>query len=378
MEWQNCESSSSISPSSAPVLPHQQQQQVQPQPVPSTLRTLLPGDDKWLVGLVRAEAVTDGIQRDAVDTLLMIDSGAYTHVCPSNFGDWNPIDTSQKSIGLRCANGHEIGHYGRRHVSCYLFGKEKMEITFEFDVCDVKRPILSVHQLCQTGFRITFDRKGAFLSKGPNKLSLISCDGVYFIPVETNRRTWLQNAGLRKSCEPLGQVTENADIVSGRGEGIARASLSSCESMGNHLDKCCRTYNLLSPVERPGGMQIELPEALRLGVEEAIAIDVVRATTPPLTGSSIETVKHSAETVKDVQCRTRNSVEELPTVEVDYIFLSDSESTSSVPILVAVSKTTDHVFATMALAKGKGDLRAIHLLTQFLGEWLEEQSQIEE
>ena len=48
-----------------------------------------------------------------------------------------------------------------------------------------------------------------------------------------------------------------------------------------------------------------------------------------------------ARAVEDAHYQVLQNTKEVPLVEVDYIFLSDLENTSFVPILVAVSKTTD-------------------------------------
>ena len=85
-------------------------------------------------------------------TLVLVDSGAFEHVCPMNFGTGLEEENRRKIIG---AGGQTIAHYGRREVELSLVDGERAKAIFE--VCAVRRPILSVGSLNTKGIAVNFD-----------------------------------------------------------------------------------------------------------------------------------------------------------------------------------------------------------------------------
>ena len=115
----------------------------------------------------RASTSQEPLSQDSI-VMIMIDSGAYAHVCPLTFGDWNHMDISERSTCPRCADGREIKQYGIRYVSYYVFGSAlgtESLCTSRFNVCSLKRPILSVYQLGERVFESSLIKKGHFCPK---------------------------------------------------------------------------------------------------------------------------------------------------------------------------------------------------------------------
>ena len=80
---------------------------------------------------------------EAGDTaLLMVDSGAYLHVCPVDFALSSGLMSMGQSVGAVSASGRPLKVYGRRAARCRTAEGVEMEITFH--VMSVTRPILSV------------------------------------------------------------------------------------------------------------------------------------------------------------------------------------------------------------------------------------------
>ena len=200
--------------------------------------------------------------------------------------------------------------------------------------------------------------------------------------IQAGGRWWCTN--LQQLQQPLGQVVDDIEAAKVIANLILRAAII-------FNDDC-----LLSPLEQSVPQQDVLPEALQLATEEAISTardaepsvaqsmhlqNADRAQRPDddtvVTTHRLTHLPHArwckecvaAKTIEDVCHQIPKDMDEVPTVELDYIFLSDSEETESgIPVLIAVSKATGHVFANAVLTKGRSDSRAIHLLTQFLCE----------
>jgi hypothetical protein len=92
-----------------------------------------------------------------------IDSCAAETVCPKEWAKefkMEPVKP-EKKLNLVNASGGPIGHYGERKVALQTedeFGWEKV-IGLPFQVCDVKRPLAAVSQICKKGNIVQFGER---------------------------------------------------------------------------------------------------------------------------------------------------------------------------------------------------------------------------
>ena len=109
-----------------------------------------------------------------------IDSCAAETVCPQGWASefkMEPVRPGEM-LNLVNASGGKIGHYGERKVALQTedeFGWEKV-IGLPFQVCDVKRPLAAVSQICKKGNIVQFGEKE---------------EDCFIMNVNTRERIWL-------------------------------------------------------------------------------------------------------------------------------------------------------------------------------------------
>jgi hypothetical protein len=89
-------------------------------------------------------AVTNS-DKDTGKIMMLTDNCADEHVCGVDDFSWVPLIPSQNP-GLSLADGSPLGHYGMRRVPLRIAGDRT--IIVEFQVTDVRKPILSVGKFC--------------------------------------------------------------------------------------------------------------------------------------------------------------------------------------------------------------------------------------
>ena len=88
---------------------------------------------------------------------ILLDSGAYDHVCSPEFTTHSPLLTRLDTGVFRNADGSEIQTHRRRRVR---FGLEEGQIaSVEFQVMNVKRCIFSIGRLIEQGLSMYFERQ---------------------------------------------------------------------------------------------------------------------------------------------------------------------------------------------------------------------------
>jgi hypothetical protein len=116
--------------------------------------------------------------------LLLIDSGAFDHVCPLAFADWLKLDADDSIKGEVVGAGGEIlKHFGHRKVIFDLFGRGRLLVNFH--VLDVRRPIISVSKIIQHGYMVVFGKQ-SYIEKDCNRFALLKVAGLYYLPVRLN------------------------------------------------------------------------------------------------------------------------------------------------------------------------------------------------
>ncbi|KAI4263215.1 MAG: hypothetical protein L6R35_007352, partial [Caloplaca aegaea] len=88
---------------------------------------------------------------------LIVDSGAYAHVCPRMFGVPSGVNVVESTKGNNtvAATGKQLRYFGQRKVQICIAGKA---YCIQFQVHDVKHVILSVSALVRNGSAVQFSR----------------------------------------------------------------------------------------------------------------------------------------------------------------------------------------------------------------------------
>ena len=124
-------------------------------------------------GLPVGQAASSGVM------YLLVDSGAYDHVCPPTFGDEYPLIAPKINVKAVTADGHIIKYYGERQIPLKLVGDRHALVTFS--VMAITRPILSVSRLIEHEFQCCFARQ-AFLCRHEERFALVKNGGLYYLP----------------------------------------------------------------------------------------------------------------------------------------------------------------------------------------------------
>ena len=90
-------------------------------------------------------ALTNSGNEDNGKIMMLTDNCADEHVCGVEDFSWLPLFPSQNP-GLSLADGSPLAHYGMRRVPLQIAGNRT--IIVEFQVTDVRKPILSVGKFC--------------------------------------------------------------------------------------------------------------------------------------------------------------------------------------------------------------------------------------
>ena len=113
-------------------------------------------------------------------TMILIDSGAFTHTCPRWFCDHLPIEQSAPRMRAVTASGKPLSFYGVRRVRARTWCNR--EIIFEFQVSDVTRPIASVGLLRHRGHPVSFGRWPHIIIAG-EPTPLVEAANLFYLPV---------------------------------------------------------------------------------------------------------------------------------------------------------------------------------------------------
>ena len=87
--------------------------------------------------------------------LLLIDSGAWIHCLPLEWGSEYPIiPYDEEPLPIVTADGTQVRKYGWRRIPCQL--EEGVIADIWFEVLGIRRPILAVNMLAAAGFNVLF------------------------------------------------------------------------------------------------------------------------------------------------------------------------------------------------------------------------------
>ena len=130
-------------------------------------------------------------RRESNACLVLIDSGACTHVCPRSFAPRVPLMDTPEDGSSRAvtADGRPLTRWGEREVTMVLNDGNHLKATFQ--VMDVSRPILSVAKLRDGGWSVHFpDEKNeaATLEREGTVYELCEQGKLYYLPVHITQK----------------------------------------------------------------------------------------------------------------------------------------------------------------------------------------------
>ena len=114
-----------------------------------------------------------------------VDSGATANVTPKDIFSVEIIPTPQSMANAKLygADGGTIKNHGKQIAKGKSDSKDPMNITVEFDVADVSRPLGSVSKLVKKRHRVVFDDPISFIQNKVTgkKIDLREQGGLYFL-----------------------------------------------------------------------------------------------------------------------------------------------------------------------------------------------------
>ena len=279
---------------------------------------------------------------------ILVDSGAFEHVCPMSFGDgWESSEPRQ----ITAAGGQDVKHFGARRVPFMIWGKIKAVARFE--VCKVTRPILSVGSLLNQGVKAIFDKEKSMLTLQDAAYPLVRIRNIFFLPVKVEDSRALESAteedfdadDIDMEEEPLGGISEDE----GEPEGLQYPEDDEEDPL------------LPGPMNLPGNDH-DKEKKNRSGP---------KVKQPPIGPSPAQWHEHQA-THLPYQAWCRMCVENrgrdrahaqvqrddvLPRVELDYSFVKLGLSERTVPVLIVTYTQRQYGMAAIMRAKGREDPR---------------------
>ena len=105
----------------------------------------------WLLNIDSLEVTSVGGAGSHV--MLLVDSGAYAHVCPTDFAKHVPLEENRGTAMAMAADGRGMEMYGQKEVGLVLGDGRPARVVFQ--VMNVRRPILSGLLFEATGLRST-------------------------------------------------------------------------------------------------------------------------------------------------------------------------------------------------------------------------------
>ena len=97
-----------------------------------------------------------------------VDSGASETVMPDHLAKFvttQPNAASQRGVKYEVANGEVIPNLGQKELCC-VTDCEQLRRRVVAQVCDVSKPLMSVHRLVAAGNTVVFSPSGSFIQDG--------------------------------------------------------------------------------------------------------------------------------------------------------------------------------------------------------------------
>ena len=103
---------------------------------------------------------------------ILLDSGAFVHVCPAKYAEECPLQPATTDLALRSVTGKKLNIYGMREVRYDIWDEHgnAMELRIKFYVADVRRAIVATSRLLDRGFDVIEKASGCYLEKNGVKV----------------------------------------------------------------------------------------------------------------------------------------------------------------------------------------------------------------
>ena len=163
----------------------------------------------WLFMIADAMSINQ-LSMDGAHSLV-VDSGAYVHVCPKSYATHATLQSLPerwRGLDLRSASGKMLKVWGMRDVAYNaldLLGKV-FTVKIPFVVCEVRRPLLSLAMLEDKGFHMTVQDGCRKLGGHGHEMNLRRQGNSYLVDVEfrgglleKRHRDWISSLS-RGSC----------------------------------------------------------------------------------------------------------------------------------------------------------------------------------
>ena len=82
-----------------------------------------------------------------------------------------PSAASVRGVSYEVANGETIPNLGEKHIMC-VSHEEGLRKTITAQVCDVSKPLLSVHKLVQAGHTVVFSPQASYIQSADTQDTL--------------------------------------------------------------------------------------------------------------------------------------------------------------------------------------------------------------
>ncbi|CAE8619652.1 unnamed protein product [Polarella glacialis] len=116
-----------------------------------------PAEDEtpaWVLMMCGDEnAALQQISAHGDEVVATVDSGSPVHACPKWMAPSRPLLTDRR-LKVWSAGGQRIRHYGHKLVDMELEGSP---VQMDFDIMDVRRPIVSVAKMMKAGHKVVFE-----------------------------------------------------------------------------------------------------------------------------------------------------------------------------------------------------------------------------
>jgi len=112
--------------------------------------------------------------------MVLVDSGAFDHVCPREFMSHIPVVPAKVPMNCHGPNGQPLVHYGHRDVVLRLVTGQRVQIRFK--VMDLARPILSAMRLREKQVETVIGPQ-PYIQKNRRRVPLVVCKGLPYLPV---------------------------------------------------------------------------------------------------------------------------------------------------------------------------------------------------
>ena len=301
---------------------------------------------------VPGEAELSRLEEALGVTLIMIDSGAFDHVCPQGFGSGLVSSHLRKIV---TATGSEVAHYGQRQVKFRVWDQHPAVATFH--VCDVNRPIVSVGTLTDKGLAVHFDKKKSVLTLENNlHFPLVKQKGLYYLPValeEFEAHAVELDNSINMDGDDDGMDTDLDDdkddlLPLGGDEGSEEEDEQRQQQESSSPEPSLQTKEPTNQ-QREDHSRTHVP--FQSWCEECI---VGRGRDK----GHHYTLKQDPEELEEL----------IPLVQLDYFFVKIHNHEKVAPVLVGAFAQNHYGFAAMMRGKGREDARAVPMLCTWLQE----------